>query len=895
MIEQSFHGYDQGHRLLASSVAITSAEAALLDRLSDLSGFLPPGTPIPPYLTLYPCGRFFAIARTWPDTSGSRSGTVLTHTLLVPLEDAISHESLAPFWSVHRRPNNTADRDPYRESIAAPAKYVSPWAPVGLGDPFDVVAGLLLSQMERPVALVSAEQHEDAIDRTWRLLWRSARGRFAACTFALGIRSTERGPFDLLIVPPAARAAVTDVARVSVLLEPLRGEALTVAGVHDQPWFATVLADAPAWRDDVDGWCREHGLTLPFVGAMARLERLRAFDKNASERITAARGRLNALSSLWPTLSGAHEYLRESVRTLIRHQHTAPEAPSPLRSLVDLVQRLEVQRVAQVDPEIERMMVAALRDEVAERIHRHADAAFAELDSLFTLARTSAWRLSIVAGTADAIVQESEDGERIRWIEAALKAAGPRLRVVLGAELLKALPPNARLPVLERDAAELDDRHRRVLARIAIGIAARSRDTPLMMYAYGLLGREEQGIRRALELVLAEEGPSSRALERIENLPLESRVDWTLGPVAASWREFAVEHGSRWLIESGLAPSVVAARSGRVDHGAELLLRWLDRVGDSGADAVLADITTVKRLILHILLDVRHGAMEGRGHEVVAQRAPAVVSDSDVQTALVKAGASAAGVRVMTYVAPLLVRDIVSGTLEPALTPLYDAPAWSRWLALCEPNVLRNEVGSDTISRALPHAWKALTTLSQRAAGAAVSEIVVACIREADRGTLDSAQLNGARWFTTSSADGVRERLAAEILVAVRSKLPQSASAWLESCFVVAYAPLVGGERNPFDHTAWRPGYGEWDVARNWREWLVSTWLDERWPADRFLRALKDDRRLLDECCASIRYRYGRLEFVESLLHASRTDPTLREWRAPVERWYDEFKPFWRR
>ena len=42
-----------------------------------------------PYLTVYPLPsrQFFALARTWLDDEAPRSGCVLTHTLLIPLED----------------------------------------------------------------------------------------------------------------------------------------------------------------------------------------------------------------------------------------------------------------------------------------------------------------------------------------------------------------------------------------------------------------------------------------------------------------------------------------------------------------------------------------------------------------------------------------------------------------------------------------------------------------------------------------------------------------------------------------------------------------------------------------------------------------------------------------
>jgi hypothetical protein len=830
------------------------------------------------------------MARTWADVTGVRSGTVLTHTLLVPMEQALERDWLPEFWSLLRKPSGITDGDAYRGPLQMPIDSREPWEPVSSNDPFAAIAALLFSRTERPVALVDPSSHEAMIAQLWRALWRSARARFAACTFALGIRSTERGPFDVLVVPPTARASMADFVHSGFLLEPLRSPIPEILGVHDQAWFARLLAEAPVWRDELEDWCRKHGVTMPAASAVARLERLRTFDASASQRITAARGRLDTLAAVWPTLPGDHPYLCESIRTLIRHQHAASELSSPLRSLVDLVQRPEVERAAIANRDIDRMVVAAVRDEVAERIHRQPDGVLAELPSLYSAARTSPWRAAIVAGAADAVVQESRADERLRWIDLAIRAASPHLRVALGSELLKALPPSERVDLLEMCAAALDDRHRRILARVAIGVASRSHDTPLTIRAYELRGQRAKGLKRALELILAEEGPSSRALERIESLPVESRIDWSLGFVPTGWRGFAVTHGARWLRESRADASTVVARCAGIEHGPEVLLSWLDGASDSEVKSALADDDPVKRLVLHTLANPDPELIRGRGFDAVARRASAAIPDSDVQRALIQDRASAAADRVMSAIAPLLVQDVIAGAPNPVLAQLYSAPSWSRWLARSSPRDIRELVGREALSHALPQAWS-ITVL---AASATASVVVVASIREADAAALDAAHSVAAQWFNRSEAEGIRERLAAEVLVAVRERLPKSGPVWIELCFGVVYPPVFSGKRDPFSSTLWRPGHKEWDVARNWREWLVQTWMDKKWPPETFLRTLKHDRRLLDDCCTAIRYRFGRLEFVESLLSAARRDDLLNEWREPLRYWYDDFKPLWR-
>ena len=87
-VEQTLHGYREGHHLLTSSVALTDEEGWTLEQLSDLSGQLELDEDFDHFHTAYPAGRWFVVARTWHDREADRRGTVLTHSLLLPREQA---------------------------------------------------------------------------------------------------------------------------------------------------------------------------------------------------------------------------------------------------------------------------------------------------------------------------------------------------------------------------------------------------------------------------------------------------------------------------------------------------------------------------------------------------------------------------------------------------------------------------------------------------------------------------------------------------------------------------------------------------------------------------------------------------------------------------------------
>lgn len=88
VINQTLHGYDDGHRLLSSSMNIANESSNIMLSLSDLSGHgLVPKED--GYLTGYPLPKMgmYALARTWNAHEISRPGCVWTHTLLIDFAD----------------------------------------------------------------------------------------------------------------------------------------------------------------------------------------------------------------------------------------------------------------------------------------------------------------------------------------------------------------------------------------------------------------------------------------------------------------------------------------------------------------------------------------------------------------------------------------------------------------------------------------------------------------------------------------------------------------------------------------------------------------------------------------------------------------------------------------
>lgn len=287
---QALSGYDRGHGVLATGGDLRAAERSLVERLSDLSGYLPLDTTFDSYWTGYPCGRYYAFACTWPDRTAERNGTVLTHTLLVPKAQMAQVADLEALASVLRQPVSAADRDPYRAEV--------PWKieeriEAQAGAEAQAIAALWFGQADRPVFWMDAGDATSVVATLWRLLWPEARTSLAFCTFALGVRRLERRPFDFLALPPEARVSFLEHRASSAWYA--QGK-LPDAGVRHfakEPWTKELVEHGAAFWDPVLALCREHQLPVPPAWRMRdahRFVRLGAVAE-LTELVHAASGR----------------------------------------------------------------------------------------------------------------------------------------------------------------------------------------------------------------------------------------------------------------------------------------------------------------------------------------------------------------------------------------------------------------------------------------------------------------------------------------------------------------------------------------------------------------------------------------------------------------------------
>jgi len=175
-IHQALYGEEQGaHTLLRHSILNASEEVPFKQLLgvTDRFGSPPPGVQWTPYMSGYPYRNFYVLSRTFPDVGASRPGMVLTHALLVPLEELSKHSVLSHITQllltgIERPPElPVLDLGPLREG---------PRDDVSAGRQLALIRALVRSaQHKQPAIWAGQEGIEKAIEALWLHLWPQAR------------------------------------------------------------------------------------------------------------------------------------------------------------------------------------------------------------------------------------------------------------------------------------------------------------------------------------------------------------------------------------------------------------------------------------------------------------------------------------------------------------------------------------------------------------------------------------------------------------------------------------------------------------------------------------------------------------------------------------------------
>lgn len=185
-IEQAIYGeVRSGHAL-----RLASSRSQIVDELAsrlDLPDTAPPGVNWSPYVTGFPYGDKYVLARTFADPHATRAGMVISHALIAPLDEIVTTANLKSLFEnlivSPETPGTLTTLDIQRAS-APPTDEID----------LTATAESLVARVGGPSVKIGIDGFEDLIVALWSRLWPELRANFS---FRLSF-----GPHDIVDNPP---------------------------------------------------------------------------------------------------------------------------------------------------------------------------------------------------------------------------------------------------------------------------------------------------------------------------------------------------------------------------------------------------------------------------------------------------------------------------------------------------------------------------------------------------------------------------------------------------------------------------------------------------------------------------------------------------------------------
>ncbi|MEP7119638.1 MAG: hypothetical protein ABJE95_01965 [Byssovorax sp.] len=856
VIAQTLHGYDQGHRLLAVGGDVDDVERSLLDRLSDLSGYVPLGTVFDRYHTGFPCGRYYAFACTWPDVTAVRAGTVHTHTLLIPRDALASLQDLYSLQRLHRRPDSAADRGAYREAVLPGELNTTDAAPTpSLARALSAIV-LWFGQADRPVLWVEETRPDDIVRYLWSLLWPEARWNFTFCTFALQVRFLRRQPFGFLSLPPSARGSFHERARSAAWWTEEKLAQTSLRERTGDAWAQTIFEQGASATFAMLRFCTAEGLPALSAPDYPTFYRFIELEAPSTARLTAARARADLLARLWPDVAPTHPLVRATLDRLLGRQADAPLTPRPFWELGDFLARPAVGTLVKADTDLASTVASVVGDEIRRRLPRAVPTSMTDLIPLLQVAPVSQVRFAILDAVRAVVAGMTDEADADSAVCALLKAATDLRDPALAETALSALPPARRrspaLTVLQQ--CSVSDRPR--TTDYILTAANRLDDPGLAFDTWVALADPGRGLTEAELIVLASPTFEPERLRPVlAPSGAEATLTWALCTTDVRMTAWAAARGAEAANQLRLSLSTLLDRCESAPNGAPVLRAY------------------VESLPISALSD-----------DMLFSLPMAMILTSE-------ASGSPAAKRIIDHAALRLVSQLAQGRLDASQRAIWlESSAIQGVLASTSPWTLFGTGGTRASdSNCLPNLAKAIGDQVSAHTDAKivwVQNLLARPLEECWNTSIERAEDDLSTVLSVPSDRDGWTLLAAEVLVAVRRTGCTTAHRLVQQTFSVLYPRLQASElASPVKALLSRFTTYGWDVAKGWRHWLLDVWVDHRWPPASFLSCLGDDEALFFRIADRAKWKWRGRDFMESLREALRADSALAQrWAAPVAR-----------
>ncbi len=203
-INQTLHGYSNGHHLLSSSIKLSKSSSRIMSVLSDLSGSEVSNNYLS-YYTGYPLNEewCYAIAKTWYASEMKRPGCVWTHTLLINFEDIKYFSNYSLLEELFQRPMDNNSFEQYSKKISVNDNSIT-YSDYDFLDNDSLAIVLFSYYFNNKPAIFKTFTGNHFIREIWAFLVnqnKSVYSNFSFCTASLSNRKIDNKPFSIQAVP----------------------------------------------------------------------------------------------------------------------------------------------------------------------------------------------------------------------------------------------------------------------------------------------------------------------------------------------------------------------------------------------------------------------------------------------------------------------------------------------------------------------------------------------------------------------------------------------------------------------------------------------------------------------------------------------------------------------
>ncbi|AHK21923.1 hypothetical protein BF17_04465 [Yersinia similis] len=170
-VEQAIYGESRGGhglRLGSSDLPIISALTSYL----DLPDAAPLGVNWSPFVSGFPHGKYYILARTFADPAASRPGMVLSHAVIVPLEEVINISDLRPLFEMLLT-------EPIFPGVLEACEFLAIAKPLKPTPELVSLANALVTRGRGPVIRFGLQDFDELIASLWVHLWPEIRSKFS--------------------------------------------------------------------------------------------------------------------------------------------------------------------------------------------------------------------------------------------------------------------------------------------------------------------------------------------------------------------------------------------------------------------------------------------------------------------------------------------------------------------------------------------------------------------------------------------------------------------------------------------------------------------------------------------------------------------------------------------